>query len=608
MKDILKGYWTELSSRVLSSKKRLLKFFGIAIVPIIYAITCILGFWNPINNIGKAPVAIMNEDATVWIYKKTGDNFSDFNIGVLKDKDGNSLNTKNTTSREEAIEKATINGKIHTNTGDYKFNEEQISDLNIWTLFKDYLTPKHSDKKDEENTFSSPELKEGLALTNIHYISDKKEIEKQWKGKKYYLDLKIHEGTLEYLIYKIGTLIHIHPGLTPTPKVKMDVWTTYERNFIFGYYMKSMYEYRSSIIFGLIDKLFDNEAAKNIKDELQKEINNQNQGISTKGWKDDLILKIVKYIYSSSKEELSLINFDQQGSKNGVYGIGLGEFFICIGLFVGTFMQTFIYDRGKRSHNLSSTKWYITKSMLMFTTGIVQVTFLVIALSLTGYSAIGSAAMFSLWLWLLYIDLIFVITIQSLWYLFTDEMISKFVVVIYLVINIAAGSGTFPNFMQFDFFNAISYLSEFRYSIHAIGSIVYGIGEYGFNSYDSLYILQEAGYLAIFGVIMFALGLYSSSKRNKQIRFGSYKGKKVLKAFEELNMQSEVNEFKLEKQRHYNWNKMSQSYYPEVILKVKEIYPSEKQFKWFEKQEKGIILKPNESDQETISRNDTKEV
>ncbi|WP_339021472.1 hypothetical protein [Spiroplasma endosymbiont of Atherix ibis] len=614
MKGIFKGYWIELSSRVLSSKKRLIKFFGIAIIPIIYAITCILGFWNPIDNLGKAPIAIMNEDNTVWIYKKPGTILKQYELGVLRDENNDALTTKNTSTIEEAIKKAEISeesNKLRTNTGNYLKPKEGFKDyimpINIWDLLKSNLTAKKQGVEDEKNIFSSNEIKEGMSLTNIHYISSKEEINKKWKGKKYYVDLKLNTGTLEYLVYKIGTFLKFDSNLVPSPKVKMDLWTTYERNFIFGYYMKSIYEYRASIVLKIIDKLFDEKAAEAIKNEIKETKNNQNNYLQ-KSWREELILAIIKYIYSNSKEELNMINFDQQGARNGIYGIGLGEFFICIGLFVGTFMQTFIYDRGKRSHNLSAKKWFITKTMLMYTTGIIQVSLLVAVLSLTGYSAIGSAALFSLWLWLLYIELIFVITIQALWFAFTDEMVSKFLVIIYLVINIAAGSGTFPSFMQFDFFYGISFLSEYRFSIQGIGSIIFGIGENGFNSSDTLYLLKQAGILAIFAVFMYSLGLLLSTQRNKEIRFGSYKGKQVLRAFEELNMKTETEQFKKQNKKGYNWNKMQKKYYPEVILKVRELYPFEGQFKWYKKMQKNEVLKPSVTDEETISRNDSVEV
>ncbi|AGR41966.1 hypothetical protein [Spiroplasma diminutum] len=607
MKDIFKGYWIELSSRVLSSKKRIIKFFGICLVPILYAIVCILGFWNPIQNLGKAPIAIMDQDNSVWLFRDKGNIIKDFEIGILKDENGNNISLE--LSKEEAIGKAKLtNGKIRTSTGDYTYKENsgEVFQSSLWNLIKSNLIPKYSNKADEDNKFSSNEIKEGLSLTNISYFSSKEKIDKEWQGKKYYIDLKLNEGIFENIIYKIGTIGRTNVSVQPPKEVKLDIWTTYERNFIFGYYMKSMHDYKIAIIYQLIDKLFDKNSAASIKDEINNGLNSNKT--SSYSIKEELIKIIIKYMMGKIDEGLSIVNFDQKGSRNAMYGIGLGEFFICIGLFVGTFMQTFIYDRAKRYTKLNSIKWYMTKTMLMYTTGITQVSLLILALSFTGYNNIGFAGMFSLWLWLLYVDLIFVLTIQALWFLFKDEMISKFIVIIYLVINIAAGSGTFPSFMQFDFFYIISFLSEFRFSIQGIGSIVFSIGEWGFNSSDTIYLLKQASVLAIFGSIMFTLGLLLSNHRNKEIRFGSFNGKQILSAMKELNMQAEMKSFKKENKKGYNWKNMKEDYYPELISKVTELYPFEGQFKWYKKQQDHLVLKPNDSDKETIKRNDTTEV
>jgi putative membrane protein len=48
--------------------------------------------------------------------------------------------------------------------------------------------------------------------------------------------------------------------------------------------------------------------------------------------------------------------------------------------------------------------------------------------------------------------------------------------IIYLVLNIAAGGGTFPVFSQNFLFQAISYLMPFRYAIEAEGAAIYGLG------------------------------------------------------------------------------------------------------------------------------------
>jgi hypothetical protein len=57
------------------------------------------------------------------------------------------------------------------------------------------------------------------------------------------------------------------------------------------------------------------------------------------------------------------ITVDIEGVENGIYGIGLGEFFLLIGLYVGTLMHTFVYDRAKRGGaKVKHSQWYLAKT------------------------------------------------------------------------------------------------------------------------------------------------------------------------------------------------------------------------------------------------------
>jgi hypothetical protein len=79
-----KGYGeatkAELEGRIGSSVKRLIKFIGLSIIPIIYAVICILAFWNPIENIGKANVTFIDQEGEVLLatHKKLADDFNGY--------------------------------------------------------------------------------------------------------------------------------------------------------------------------------------------------------------------------------------------------------------------------------------------------------------------------------------------------------------------------------------------------------------------------------------------------------------------------------------------------------------------------------------------------
>ncbi|WP_164704246.1 hypothetical protein [Mesoplasma coleopterae] len=681
-----------------------------------------------------------------------------------------------------------------------------------------------------------------MAFTNIRYISSQKEIDKQWKGKKYYVQAKIENGFAEYLIQQIGS--NLNKNTVPkSEKVDINIWTTFERNFIFGYYLNSMMEMKSALIVSAIENFLgenipslisniiyknfykqisytptkneivrisqnignvsnsdieiqsgkqyvisdainkSNESSNDVRSEntifgdISKETTishdaaKKTNGILTnnisgllQSQKIQKLAKILKLDFTNSKllgyilflndnshivnkylydvmhgidpftdsqtmwinidnidklgldkkteaaikviisalnnsfieefkfnfktylpkinsilvqktgfslklikpqevftskvnelnrnavsitefnknmdmlaakngftnqiallnaisnktieiikhklfDKFDVVNIEIAGLKNGIYGIGIGEFFIIIGLFVGTFMQTFIYDRARRTKKLKAGKWYTSKTLLMLVTGMTQATALTIALSLTGWIAIGSAAMLSVWLWLLFVDLIFVLTIQGLWFLFKDETISKVLVVIYLVINISSGWGTFPSFMQFEFFHKISFIAEFTYVLHGLGSIIYGVGENGFNLTDSLYVMQQAGTLLIFALFFVSIGLYGAKNRNREIRFGSFIGKHVVDGMISLGLVNELAEFTSDRKIFkYNWNKMSEDIYLELAQEVRRLHPFEGQFEWYKKRQNDGVFPPNETDMDIMKRNDDVEV
>jgi putative membrane protein len=64
------------------------------------------------------------------------------------------------------------------------------------------------------------------------------------------------------------------------------------------------------------------------------------------------------------KDILHLLNFnvndlivrDVPNEKFALYGVGIGELFLCVGMWVGAFAITLTYDRKKRVSKLSSTK------------------------------------------------------------------------------------------------------------------------------------------------------------------------------------------------------------------------------------------------------------
>lgn len=312
------------------------------------------------------------------------------------------------------------------------------------------------------------------------------------------------------------------------------------------------------------------------------------------------------------------------GHEFSPYGIGLGQFFLFIGVWVGILMQTFMLDRKRRgpafktlskskqnkvtfwSRISESMQWYLSKTLMMLIITFLQVTILSATVAAIGWWEIGPT--FGLvYLQLLFSGFIFTLLIQSLWFLFRDEVIGKFIVILLLIVNLSSGWGTFPPQMQFPFFQVLSYIAPFTYQIRNIGAIVYGIGVQGSNIIDNMFILQNIGISLIYLLISILLAFIGSMKLTKMQYYGTYNGIKLAKVIKHLsdeNLLNYINNFDINKvlvqkktliaKLHLNnifkksdiyttinWNFMPQYYEKLICDNFNQKYPYEEKFKWF---------------------------
>lgn len=835
------GYVTEVQDRVFMSWKRVIKFLGISIVPIIYGVVCLVAFWNPIAGIGRAPVAIFNQDQNV-ILVESFDTTSGFVVGALVNPekestwweddatifpnlDGEDDNSVENLTRIIATLKET---DYYVNNGilfRYDKATTHLRVVSMWEVMKSMMLPKTDETiRDEDYTFKTAVISQGMALTNIHYVSDPKEISHQWQGSKYYVQVKLEKNYTANLFGWLGSVIGNEKGIVATPyaydskfKVpmtpgewkdrltQMQVWTTFERNFIFGYYMQTFSTFASGLIFQAIPSAFTNlilgdfvsglsikgetlnwandaildwikpresyvilrsgdtnvekfneknlrsyslfgnvdqtgeiikegevggkfissikelqaikklgiieiiesilgpmnpvvraiidEAFKlldQIKDEQLEPLNSfVYKGITGQLDPDKdidlnnpihlIVLQFLKKLgFSTNPEELikqikifdptELVNpimtqktfetdfsnfmaknpevflgatslkelpsivaakiiaaktgnistndffgFKLQGNENGLYGIGLGQFFLVIGLWIGVLMHTFVFDRAKRKSKLTPSTWYLSKTMLMLTVVIVQATIEVWVAYLAGWHMIGIEATLFMWLWLLASGIMFVFIIQGLWFVVKDETIGKFMAVIVMVLSLAAGGGTFPALAQFKFFTIMGYLVPFTYVLKGLGAIVYGVSILGTTANTTAVIGQAFGVFFIYIVIFGALGLFVGAKnRFKEMDYGSHYGRCVALAMIALKRNPDKIGFreikKIDKKGKnkykYHWDKLPPGLDLELYLKVRVMFPFEGRFKWWERKQHDPVQKPNFSDEDIMTRNE----
>lgn len=291
------------------------------------------------------------------------------------------------------------------------------------------------------------------------------------------------------------------------------------------------------------------------------------------------------------------------GSQFNPYGIGLGQFFLCIGLWVGTLMQTFVFDRAKRVKTAKPWAWYLSKTTLMLVTAWIQTTILMLTVYALGWSVIGSA--FGLmYLWMMFTATVFVIIQQALWFSVQDETVGKFLIVILLIINLSSGWGTFPTFMQAPIFNFLSYLAPYTYSMHGQGVIIYSIAVNGASITDTLYVFQQFGILLVWAVGFLIIGLLCSLLRNRDMLYGTHNSKKL----GEILMEEDLNKYVNHNNKRALWKKLPKEEMPEIRKKVKKRYPEEGQYQWYKKwkvkHHPDKPLTASKSDDEIMRRNE----
>jgi hypothetical protein len=674
-----KGYGeatkAELEGRIGSSVKRLIKFIGLAIIPIIYAVVCILAFWNPIENIGKANVTFIDQEGEVLLatHKKLGDDFDnyivysaptaevkaetdihdyDFVSALLESstdetgavtyvqKHDYSLKDKDALNKRLVAWKALDhdNGKeegefaISTNiSDDGAVGLDDISKIEKlggipsidkttinyvycisgfnFLVASGILKSNDAGNDLEAKTFYTDALTEQkIVFSNVHYQEWENKGQDTWHSYKSYIQAKVSEkyfrSTLDlinYYYYIIQFIADEIAGgnmnemqilfllqnvfksmnqLQRLEKNNVQIWTTFARNFIFGYYMNTINEFKQAIPVQLLEKTLG-EFEANAPDEI-KEIIEMINGTD-----------IAQLLGPDSKA----ITVDIEGVENGIYGIGLGEFFLLIGLYVGTLMHTFVYDRAKRGGaKVKHSQWYLAKLTTMALTGAIQVTLLTLVLLPCGWYQLGVARMFELWGALLLIDFTFKVTIQAIWFSVKDETIGKFLCVIYMVINLSSGWGTFPSFMQFGFFNAISHVAEYTYALHIIGIVCYG-GNYGG---DWAYALQNVGYLLVFIAVLFTFGFFMSILRNREMHYGTYRKRHLLEGFEALGHTDLKDDFVA-----HGWKGIPNDVVMDDMVQYMRVHhPFEKQFKRYKNKNHPRPIKPNYTDDDIMTRND----
>jgi putative membrane protein len=79
---VVESYKKDFWEILCSSKRKIVKSLAVLFIPFVYAFICIAAFWNPLSNIGKVPVAIVNCDTSATPPQAGGINIVDNLMGM----------------------------------------------------------------------------------------------------------------------------------------------------------------------------------------------------------------------------------------------------------------------------------------------------------------------------------------------------------------------------------------------------------------------------------------------------------------------------------------------------------------------------------------------
>ncbi|WP_342268623.1 hypothetical protein [Spiroplasma endosymbiont of Aspidapion aeneum] len=558
MRNFLKCLTADFKKSNLSSWKRLIKLFGICIVPILYGVTCILAFWNPIQSFDRATIGIMDSDNPVGIvvYSKIGDDSknetfikiaTDENGAILQKNNFDSIYSKSAFSsyKEQMLYFSDsshlvltkINGQgENVFTGDdksiYIINTFKYSTLarvmiesgKIFTTEK-----KGNDIYSSVYGFSVSSNDRILNFRKIHYISGP-EATKDYKSNKYNIQLHFNESFTYNMITSLSSVItnianvDILNGFSSIQQLLkvfngLEIYSSFSQNFIFGIFMTTLKNFDYAIIANIIDKISKQMDTPSQLGDILSTINPKIK---------DKLASIAKILTFNSIDVVSEAN-----KKITIYGFGLGQMFLLIGLTAGSIATTFVIDKSKRVKKATNLQWFFSKYLHLLIIGGISAIILISTTFACGWYILGVVKYFQLVLWFLFYEIILNGIFCSLWFIFRSEAMGRWLMFLYTLLNIVVGWGSFPSFMMPAISNYLSYLTIYRWSNLATLHIIFA--NYDYSNTIIISILASL----LIATFFLLIGGWCSIFRYRDVHYGSYKGKYVMKGLIELKISTE---------------------------------------------------------------------
>ncbi|WP_375316850.1 YhgE/Pip family protein [Spiroplasma endosymbiont of Virgichneumon dumeticola] len=479
-------------NHVYKNRKTIVKSISLCFIPFLYAFIALWAFFNPLGNINKLPIALVNDDT-----------YSD-----ASGHDNRIINLHN----------LNLDGTSQNKYGAYQFN---INDLQI---------------SNEKKTFT------------VYYYDNDKTYQEHKNDKTFLTEIIVDKNfTNDFNIFFSKVLKIVEDNITTPEKIwnlinkiserpKISLEASYKVNPILGEINDFALNTLKDSIFGkflpvvISDQIFDywynnaiNEPGPDGYKKFQPifktlynflsivvpglgphadEFNARIGSVDSNDKINDV--KNLEHAYWMNHELLAPLNFidfniNIEGQDKSPYGFGLGPYFMCIGMWVGTLLLTFTFIRDKDVNKSKFWPNYLGKSLWMVIFGLIQSTILTTSLLLLFHSADFWSRCWQLLLYMWCIGIIFDLVVQSIAHMFRNHDLGRFLVVILLILQLSSSSGTFPVELEPGFFQVMYHVLPFSYAIKGLREILINP--------NALNILWSLGCLLLFVVILVPLSL-----------------------------------------------------------------------------------------------------
>lgn len=479
------------TNHVYKNRITIIKSIALCFIPFLYAFIALWAFFNPLGNINRLPIALVNTDMysesdqrTINLHNLNLDNVSQNKYGAYP---FTIKGLKVSNEEKDFTVYYYDNDKTYQqHKNDKTFLTEIIIDKNFTNDFNNYFK--------KVLVIVKENIKTPKNIWNlINQITDRPKISLEDS-------YKISPILGEINDFALNTLKDSIFGKFLPVVISDQIFDYWYNNAVatgndgyknFQPTLEKLYGYLSIIVPGLgphteefytrIDDVDNNEKIKDVK-----------------------LLEHTYWMNHTLLAPLDFIDFkiNIEGQDKSPYGFGLGPYFMCIGMWVGTLLLTFTFIRDK---DLNKTKFwsnYLGKSAWMVIFGLVQSTILTTSLLLLFHSCDLWSRCWQLLLYMWCIGIVFDLIVQSIAHMFRNHDLGRLLVVILLILQLSSSSGTFPVELEPAFFQVMYHFLPFSYAIKGLREILINP--------NSLTILWSLGCLLIFVAILVPLSLLAN--------------------------------------------------------------------------------------------------